>query len=137
MSTERKAVDVLAVWDAEILRYETSAEIDALTGSDAAAASLRQRCQPLREARAAVAEVFAERDRLANIVHSHEKQILRMTNERAEFVAAVIEFRASLAALVICLEQEAPKDVYKAVSERYLAADTRCDAALARMQGGQ
>jgi hypothetical protein len=45
---------VLAVLDAEIARYEQSAEIDALTGSDNAARDLRRRCQRLRKARAAV-----------------------------------------------------------------------------------
>ena len=39
---------------------------------------------------AAVAEAFAERDRLRNIVRSHEAQILRMTAERAA-VAELIE----------------------------------------------
>lgn len=52
-------VDVLAVIDAEISRYETSAEIDRLTGSDSASADVMNRSQPLREARAAVAELIA------------------------------------------------------------------------------
>jgi hypothetical protein len=42
----------------------------------------------MEEARAAVAEAFAERDRLRNIVRRREAQILRMTAERAELIEA-------------------------------------------------
>lgn len=70
------APDVLAVMDrcVEILHHNA-------WGEDR---------EDLEEARAAVAEAFAERDRLRNIVRSHEAQILRMTAERAA-VAELIE----------------------------------------------
>lgn len=58
-------VDVLAVMDGEIARYETSAEIDCLTGSDSAAADLRRRVALLRQARAAVAELVDDRAAMA------------------------------------------------------------------------
>lgn len=52
--------------------------------------------QLLREARAAVAELDAERDRLANIVRSHEAQILRMTSEAAALGEREAAHRAAL-----------------------------------------
>ena len=49
----------------------------------------------------------------------------------AELIEAAIEFRAGIAALVICQEQDAPQDIYDAVAEKFTAASHRQAAALA------
>ena len=72
---------------------------------------------------AAVAALIAERDRLANIVNSHEKQILRMASERAELIEAA----------------RAAREVDKGMSPPRSDWDEhrRLDAALARVGAAQ
>ena len=83
------------------------------------------------EARAAVAEAFAERDRLRNIVRSHEAQILRMTAERAELVEAAKRAEDRLGVLIECDNEDnggaSPDDV--AAWETLRAALARCGGA--------
>ena len=88
------APDVLAVMDG---MAATCAEVWAHTLSIREA---RECNAEVSEARAAVAEAFAERDRLRNIVRSHEAQILRMTAERAELVEAARKVQEKVAPLL-------------------------------------
>lgn len=73
----------------------------------------------------AVSDLIAERDRLANIVRSHEAQIIRMTSERAELIEAL---------------EQSQQWIMRAVTDGYSQPSTailfRNKAALARVQGG-
>lgn len=72
----------------------------------------------------------------ASQIAEWKADIYQVRDAVTELLEATIEFRACLAALVIWQEQEGPGDIYEELSARYLKADTRCDAALARAQGG-
>ena len=73
---------------------------------------------------AAVAEAFAERDRLRNIVRSHEAQIIRMAEERAELVEVLDEAYGELLA-------DSTRDGPRALLL------TRIETALARVGGAK
>lgn len=80
-----------------------------------------------RESRAAVAELIAERDRLANIVRSHEAQITRMTQERATLIEAASRARGIFARI--------NGDSDEAINDS-CDGMALLDATLARLQGG-
>lgn len=84
------------------------------------------------EARAAVAEAFAERDKLRNIVRSHEAQILRMTAERA----AVAELVREAQAVLDHVEDEGAVRIGNQCTLCHTYR-SRLRAALARVQGGE
>lgn len=90
--TTNNAPGVLAVMDAELARYESSAEMDALTCSDHAAEDIRRRAQPLRQARDAVAELIAANVELeeANADPAHTLgRDLRVVNAEKRLRAAL------------------------------------------------
>jgi hypothetical protein len=79
---------------------QTNGAVDVLAVMDAA----ETRCGPelaaaMTEARAGVAELIAERDRLANIVSSHEAQIERMKSGQVELIRAAGSVAVDLSAL--------------------------------------
>ena len=77
---------VLAVLDAEIAKAGR-------------ANAHGERYAALCTARITAADLIAERNRLANLVSSHEAQILRMTSERSELITALAEAVSFIGAL--------------------------------------
>ena len=94
----------------------------------------------MEEARAAVAEAFAERDKLRNIVRSHEAQILRMTAERAELVEAAEEQRRAFrdyGRMEVTRDTDPLTIIESPEWDRLCDADMRLKAALARVGGAK
>lgn len=117
-------VDVLAVMDAACDEITNATarrcQTTRAAGEKFDAAPHHAKATALAEARAAVAELIAERDRLANIVRSHEAQIVRMTAE----AAAVAELVAGAAKASVALNN------YRATGKPDYAALTEASDAL-------
>lgn len=60
-------------------------------------------------------------------------RLREVRDDVAELIEATKEFRAGIAALVICEERSAPQDICDAVAEKFQKAADRLDAAIARV----
>lgn len=87
----------------------------------------------------AVAELIAERDKLANIVRSHEAQIVRMAAERAGLIEAAKAIKANphvdLGDLVYQVREREGEGWDGASVKQWSDAVQAFDAALARIGG--
>lgn len=92
-------------------------------------AAMRERAKEFDEAHSAVADVISERNRLANIVRDHERQILRMTEE-----ASTQQLKLIMAAQDVCSARD-PEWARANVSME-TAVDTLADV-LDSAQGGK